>query len=122
MTIREIQTRLDADEIQNEGEWEKEILTACSADMMSDVLAGKIKQQALLLTGLCNPQVIRTAEMMDILCVVLVRGKKPDASMKEMARERGIILLSTEYSMFTASGILYEAGLGGGEEGKWKMR
>jgi predicted transcriptional regulator len=122
MTIREIQIRLDADEIQKEGDWDKEIQTACSADMMSDVLAGRIKQQALLLTGLCNPQVIRTAEMMDILCVVLVRGKKPDESMKEMARERGIVLLSTEYSMFTASGILYEAGLDGGEEGKWKMR
>lgn len=120
MTVREIEKLLDASLLQGEEYRDREVLTACSSDMMSDVLAGKIKQQSLLLTGLCNPQVVRTAEMMDIICILLVRGKKPDQNMIQMAQEREIIILSTKYSMFTASGILYEAGLHGGEETQWK--
>lgn len=119
MTVREIETLLCATLWQGEEYRDKKVLTACSSDMMSDVLAGEIKQQSLLLTGLCNPQVVRTAEMMDIICILLVRGKKPDENMQKMAKEREIVILSTKYSMFTASGILYQAGLhGGGEE--WK--
>ena len=78
-----------------------------------DVLAF-VKDQPVLLTGLCNPQVIRTAEMMDIMCLVFVRGKRPDEKMIELARERGICLLATPHTMFTACGILYKAGLVGG--------
>ena len=115
MTVREIKQLVNAVLFQGEEYLDREVLTACSSDMMSDVLAGKIKIQSLLLTGLCNPQVVRTAEMMDIICILLVRGKNPDESMIEMAGERGIVILSTQYSMFTASGILYEAGLNGGE-------
>lgn len=120
MTVREIEKLLDASVFQGEEYRDREVLTACSSDMMSDVLAGKIKRQSLLLTGLCNPQVVRTAEMMDIICILLVRGKKPDQNMLQMAQEREIMILSTKYSMFTASGILYEAGLHGGEEAQWK--
>ena len=89
---------------------DKEVTSACASDMMSDVLA-YVKDQAVLLTGLCNPQVIRTAEMMDMVCVVLVRGKKPDANMLQLARDRGIAILSANLRMFAASGMLYEAGL-----------
>ena len=92
---------------------EEEILTACGSDMMSDVLAF-LKDQAVLLTGLCNPQVIRTAEMMDIVCIVFVRGKMPDQNMIEMAREKGLPIISTRHRMFSACGLLYEKGLRGG--------
>ena len=61
-----------------------------------------------------QPAVIRTAEMMDIMCLVFVRGKRPDEKMIELARERGICLLATPHTMFTACGILYKAGLVGG--------
>ena len=71
----------------------------CGSDMMSDVLAF-VKDQAVLLTGLVNPQVIRTAEMMDIVCIVFVRGKMPDPSMIGLAEERGIALLSCGQRMF----------------------
>ena len=81
--------------------------------MMSDVLAFS-KDHSVLLTGLCNPQVIRTAEMLDIVCIVFVRGKKPDESMLEMAEERNLIILSTGHRMFSACGMLYQAGLDGG--------
>ncbi|MDE6595294.1 MAG: hypothetical protein K2K44_04715, partial [Oscillospiraceae bacterium] len=93
---------------------DREVHTACGSDMMSDVLAF-VKDQSVLLTGLCNPQSVRTAEMMDIVCIVFVRGKTPDESVIELAKERKIVLLSTPMRMFAACGILYENGLRGGE-------
>ena len=77
---------------------------------MSDVLA-YVKDQAVLLTGLVNPQVIRTAEMMDMMCIVFVRSKKPSEEMIALARESGIALMTTERRMYDACGILYTNGL-----------
>ena len=88
------------------------INTACGCDLMSDVLAF-VKDQSLLLTGLINPQVIRTAEMMDIVAICFVRGKVPTADVVELANDRGIVLLSTELPLYIACGKLYENGLGG---------
>lgn len=113
MTIKDIKDALGARYICGEQLQNREVHAACGSDMMSDVLAF-MKDQAVLLTGLCNPQVIRTAEMMDIVCIVLVRGKKPDDIMIEMAKERDIVLLSSGHRMFSACGILYENGLRGG--------
>jgi predicted transcriptional regulator len=86
------------------------VKSACGADLMSDVMAFS-KENALLLTGLINPQVVRTAEMMDIQVIAFVRGKKPNCAMCELAEEKGIVLLSTNLPMFTACGILYKAGI-----------
>jgi predicted methyltransferase len=80
-----------------------------------DVLAYG-KDQAVLLTGLLNPQVVRTAEMMDIFCIVFVRGKQPTEAMIELARERSLALLTTDYPMFSACGILYSAGTPDGND------
>lgn len=113
MTVNDIKSIIDADVICGEEYLDKEVHTACGSDMMSDVLAF-VKDQSVLLTGLCNPQVVRTAEMMDIVCIVFVRGKIPDEGMVELANERGIPLLSTNLRMFTACGLLYEKGLSGG--------
>jgi predicted transcriptional regulator len=113
MIIEDIMEILGAKFIVGE-EWKnREVHTACGSDMMSDVLAF-MKDQSVLLTGLCNPQVIRTAEMMDIVCVVFVRGKLPDESMIEMAKEKEIAILTTGHRMFSACGLLYEKGLRGG--------
>ena len=87
-----------------------EIHSACGSDMMSDVLA-YVKDQGLLLTGLVNPQVVRTAEMMDICCVVFVRGKLPDRMVIDAAQQKNIILLGTSERMYQACGKLYSAGL-----------
>ena len=113
MKVNEMMRLLDDRLIS--GSPELEVYTACGSDMMSDVLAF-VKNQAVLLTGLVNPQVVRTAEMMDIHCVVFVRGKEPDAAMIALAEERGMVLLTTRHRMFTACGLLYEAGLRGGDE------
>lgn len=113
MNVRDVREILKAEIYCGEEFMDREVHTACGSDMMSDVLAF-VKDQSVLLTGLVNPQVIRTAEMMDMVCVVFVRGKKPDESMIELAKERSIVLLSSAYRMFTACGILYEGGLKGG--------
>lgn len=73
-----------------------------------------VKDQSVLLTGLVNPQVVRTAEMMDMACIVFVRGKIPDESIIRLAEQRGITLMKTRYRMFTACGLLYTNGLSGG--------
>ncbi len=94
--------------------WTGKCAPPADSDMMSDVLAFS-KDRSILLTGLCNPQVIRTQkEMLDIVCLIFVRGKKPDEAMLEMAKERGLVVLSTGHRMFSACGMLYAAGLHGG--------
>jgi len=113
VTVNDIKNLLEAEVLSGAEHLERVVHTACGADMMSDVLA-YVKDQSVLLTGLCNPQSIRTAEMMDIVCIVFVRGKVPDESVLKLADERGIAVLSTGLKMFTACGILYENGLRGG--------
>ena len=113
MTIKDIVETLDAQVVCGEEHLEKEVHNACGSDMMSDVLAF-VKDQSVLITGLCNPQVIRTAEMMDIICIVFVRGKRPTLDMIEMAEDRDMVMLCTELEMFTSCGRLYENGLRGG--------
>lgn len=113
MKIKDIKEILEAEIICNEDGLEREIHTACGSDMMSDVLAF-VKEQAVLLTGLVNPQVVRTAEMMDMHCIIFVRGKRPNLDMIEMAEDRDMVMLCTELEMFTACGKLYSAGLKGG--------
>jgi len=110
MKIKDIAEILSADVLSSGANLEHEVHTACGSDMMSDVLA-YVKDQAVLLTGLNNPQVVRTAEMMDMVCVVFVRGKVPDRSLIDMAEEKNIEILATDKTMFVACGLLYEKGL-----------
>ena len=80
MTVKDVRDVLGARVLAGEEFLDREVKSACGSDMMSDVLAFS-KDHSVLLTGLCNPQVIRTAEMLDIVCIIFVRGKKPDESM-----------------------------------------
>ena len=117
MTVREIQETLGARVISGEEWLDKEVHTACGSDMMSDVLA-YVKDQAVLLTGLVNAQVVRTAEMMDMVCIVFVRSKCPTEEMVELARESNMVLLRTKKRMYEACGKLYAGGLDGNGEKK----
>ena len=110
MKISTIRDLLEADVICNEELVGKHVYSACGSDMMSDVLA-YVKDQAVLLTGLVNPQVVRTAVMMDMVCIVFVRSKQPTPEMIELARESGIVLMASDRRMYEACGILYENGL-----------
>ncbi len=106
MTIGKVIELLDAKPIGNV-DMDREIDTICGSDMMSDVLAF-IKKDALLLTGLTNLQTIRTAEMMDVVCVCFIRGKEPNDEMIEMAEDCGIYLIKSGLRMYEACGILYK--------------
>ena len=109
MTIREIANILNA-RIVVDVELDRQIKTGCGADLMSDVLAF-LKEDSVILTGLVNQHVIRTAEMIDVGCIVFVRGKPPTQDLIELAKQRGIAILTTKDSMFAACGKLYQAGL-----------
>ena len=111
MKVQNIVNILKA-EILAEGDLQEEVKTACGSDMMSDVLAF-VKDQGVLLTGLVNPQVIRTADMMDMRCVVLVRGKKATPEMTELAESISIVLMESDMRMYDACGRLFSAGLVG---------
>ena len=113
MKISEISTLLDAKVLCCEESISHEVNSACGSDMMSDVLA-YVKNQAVLLTGLINLQVVRTAEMMDMKCIVFVRGKQPSPETIELANESSIVVLKTQERMYVACGRLYENGLRGG--------
>ena len=114
MKIRTIVELLDAKVLCGEDKLDGIVHSACGCDMMSDVLAF-VKEQAVLLTGLCNPQVVRTALMMDMRCIVFVRGKMPSADILTLADEAGLVVLATGERMYTACGKLYKNGLAGGE-------
>jgi predicted transcriptional regulator len=110
MTVNEAVEILEGQLYCGEDKANLEVVSACGADLMSDVMAF-VKDRVLLLTGLVNPQVIRTAELLDIHCIIFVRGKSPSRDMIDMAEESDIILGGTKLPMFLACGKLYEAGL-----------
>ena len=112
MKISEVVTILDAKVILGHENLDREVLCACGADLMSDVMAF-VKEEVVLLTGLNNIQVIRTADIMDIKVIVFVRGKRPNGEMIALAAQKDIVLLSTSTSLFISSGKLYQAGLTG---------
>ena len=114
MTVREIQNILSAEVVCGGDCLDREVNDACGSDMMSDVLA-YVKDQGMLLTGLVNPQVVRTAEMMDMCCIAFVRGKRPDKAITELASSKNIVLLTTQERMYPACGKLYKAGLDAGK-------
>ncbi len=117
MKICEIGKLLGAQVLCGQNKLDTEVHCGCGSDMMSEVLAFT-KHDAVLLTGLINNHVLRTAEILDIPCIIFVRGKMPAVDIIEMAKDMDIVLLSTELPMFTACGILFSNGIIGGMRGK----
>jgi len=115
MTLKDVKEILEAEVLVGEAWLEREIWYACGSDLLSDVLAFA-KEHALLLTGLTNSQVVRTAEMIDLLGIVFVRGKKPEHTTVELAALKQIPLLSTRLPMYESCGRLYLKGLRGCSE------
>jgi predicted transcriptional regulator len=110
MKIREIQTLANGRVVCGTERLDTEVGFAFASDLMSDVLT-LMNDGVLLITGLANTQTIRTAEMADISHILFVRNKKVTDEMIKLAKENGMVLIETAYSMFRASGILYSAGL-----------
>ena len=112
MTIQDVKEILEAEILEGGDRMEEEVETACGSDLMSDVLAF-VKEKAVLITGLINPHVVRTSEMLDITCIVFSRGKLPSQEILEEAEESGITVLATKMTTYTACGELYMHGLPG---------
>lgn len=112
MRIVDIVGVLNAQHVTGEYGAEDEISTAFGADLMSDALAF-VDPDTLILTGMVNSHVLRTAEMLEVRFLMFVRGKTPDEELVELADELNIVLFRTEYTMFEACGLLYKAGLRG---------
>jgi hypothetical protein len=111
MQIVDIQNLLEAELICGEERLTAEVVSGCGSDLMSDVLAFGGGHDCVLVTGLVNPQVIRTAEMMDIGCIIFARGKRPSDDMSQMACQRGMTLMSSHFGMLGACGRLFAAGI-----------
>ena len=112
MTINEVKEILEAKVLVGGDRMDEPVDTACGSDLMSDVLAF-VKDKTVLITGLINPHVVRTSEMLDITCIVFSRGKMPSDVILEEAEECGITVMCTEMTTYTACGELYVHGLPG---------
>jgi predicted transcriptional regulator len=112
MTIKDMVNILHARVLCGEERLDTPVYTACCSDLMSDVLAF-VDEKTVLITGLTNPHVVRTSEMLDLKCLVFARGKVPTEDILDSAAEQGLVVLTTKATAFTACGLLYEAGMRG---------
>jgi len=111
MTLEKVIEILGAEMALTTADMSIEISSVCSSDLMSDLLHFSTTPKSLLVTGLINKQVVRTAEIADIKAIAFVLGKRPDEEIIEMARQKGIVLMVTRLSRYTACGKLYAGGL-----------
>lgn len=105
MNVQELIDAIEGTLITKEVDLSKEVKGAFAADLMSDVLAS-VQPEAVLLTGLCNPQVVRTAHMADVVAIVFVRGKDPDEATVALANNEGIPLITSQLGMYALCGRL----------------
>jgi hypothetical protein len=112
LKLRDVLATVDGTAISNRIDLDLDVRLGIGADLMSDVLRFG-REDMLLITGLTNPQVIRTAEMVGIPALLFVRAKLPPPETVALAQEAGIALLVTQFTMYESSGLLYKNGLGG---------
>ncbi len=117
MKVYEIRDVLKAEVLCGEEHMERTVVGGGGADLMEDVLSA-VAESAVLLTGLTNESVLRTAKIAGVACIVFVRGKRPDDAFLEQASAYDLPVLSTKFSLFVASGKLYMNGLRG-LDGSW---
>lgn len=110
MKVRDVLYLINGQLLSTSADLDREVKGGCGADLMSDVLAS-IQPEAVLLTGLCNPQVVRTAQMADVAAIILVRGKVPPQETIDLASDENLALISSPYGMFELCGRLHRAGL-----------
>ena len=110
MILSDLVTLLEGEVLFPEADLDREVPCAFASDMISDILMCT-KEPTLLLTGLTNNQVIRLSDMIDLIAIVFVRGKKPLQDVIDMAEERGLPIVSTKFTLYRCSGLLFNAGL-----------
>lgn len=112
MNLREVISTVDGIAVSEAADLDVQVQYGFSADLMSDVLRFG-GPGVLLITGLTNPQAIRTADMLGMPALLFVRAKLPGPETIALAEELGISLVATQYTMYEAGGLLYHAGLAG---------
>ena len=112
LTIADMVSVLNAKVLIGADKLDTPVYTACCSDLMSDVLAF-VDEKTVLITGLTNPHVVRTSEMLDLKCIVFARGKIPTDDILESADEQGLVVLATKQTAFSTCGMLYEMGMRG---------
>ncbi|MGB9793915.1 MAG: hypothetical protein ACP5HC_03180 [Caldisericum sp.] len=121
MRVEEIIKIVDAEILQSVGNWEANIKYGFAADLLSDTLfvISREEEAILLITGVTNPSVVKTAKILDIPVVLIVRGKPVEQATIDLAKKEQIILLRTKNIMFVTCGLLYKEGLQGAP---WKLQ
>ncbi|BAL81327.1 hypothetical protein CSE_12010 [Caldisericum exile AZM16c01] len=121
MKVEEIIKIANAEVLQDVGNWDANIKYGFAADLLSDTLfvISREEEAILLITGVTNPSVIKTAKILDIPVVLIVRGKPVEQVTIDLARKEKIILLKTKHIMFVTCGLLYKEGL---EGAPWKLQ
>ena len=112
MTLKDVAKLLNAEILVCEDGCDVEVKTGFAADLLSDVLA-YAKEGTLLITGITNPQIVRAAEMLELIGIRVVRGETPDTETLKLAQTKGIPLMVTKYIMFESCGRLYQNGVVG---------
>ncbi len=112
MKIKDILKILNGELVVGEDKLDLDIQVAGASDMISDILL-MAKAGMMILTGLNSPQIIRSASMLDVKAVVVVRGKFPLPKMIEMASQYGVVLMTTKFGMYKSCGVLYSNGVKG---------
>ena len=115
LSLTDIKDLLHAKVIVGEDKLDIPVKAGTASDLMSDMLTG-YNDGVVLLTGLCNIQVIRTCVIAGVAAVVLVRGKQPNEEMVNQALKHALPLLSSPFTMYTSCGRLFAKGLRGVEE------
>ncbi len=110
LTLADVKNLLEAELLTPGGDLNRPIQAACACDLLSDLLAFN-REESVLLTGLVNQQVIRTAEMIDLSGIIFVRGKRPTLQVIDLAADLGIVLMTTDKTMFECCGILFNSGM-----------
>ena len=110
MKLKEIIKAIDAKLLTEDANIDVDVTCAFGSDLISDILMC-VKEPTLLLTGLTNPQIVRLSDMIDLFGIIFVRGKIPPPDIIEMAKERNLPLISTQYTLYRTSGVLYNLGL-----------
>jgi hypothetical protein len=119
--VEDIIKIVDAEILQSVGNWEANIKYGFAADLLSDTLfvISREEEAILLITGVTNPSVVKTAKILDIPVVLIVRGKPVEQATIDLAKKEQIILLRTKNIMFVTCGLLYKEGLQGAP---WKLQ
>lgn len=101
MKITELVPLLEGEIVCCEDRLDREVQDVVASDLLSDVLAAE-KNNYALVTGLTNGQVVRTAEITNACCVIMVRNKQPQQAAVTLAQRCGMPLILSPLNMFEA--------------------